>query len=222
MGASADKEQTRYELLEAAGQLFAEHGYDGTSTRAIAEKAQVNLGGIHYHFGGKEQLYVETFRHACRDEQDSSEQEGLLADFLAKTTTRRPVDIAKLIHKMVSVDFRDFLEPNDEDWRVRLLMRELYQPSSAMSELIQQVFKPKHTRWMQVYRIVKPEASEETIHQWAFLVGSTIVFYLSSTPWVCQLLGRESLDAPFFDNVTAMISRCLIQLLDLPLPKELR
>ncbi len=47
-------------ILNAARDLFAEQGFNGTSTRAIAEASQVNLAMIHYYFGSKEQLYERT------------------------------------------------------------------------------------------------------------------------------------------------------------------
>lgn len=44
-------------ILDAAETQFAEHGFDGATTRAIAERAGVNLGLIHYHFTNKELLF---------------------------------------------------------------------------------------------------------------------------------------------------------------------
>jgi AcrR family transcriptional regulator len=52
-----DPESPRGRILEAARQIFAEHGFEGASTRALAEGAGVNLAMIHYYFGSKEQLY---------------------------------------------------------------------------------------------------------------------------------------------------------------------
>jgi AcrR family transcriptional regulator len=49
-------EDTRVQILEAARDVLAEHGYANTSTRAIAERAHVQLSLAHYHFGGKQQL----------------------------------------------------------------------------------------------------------------------------------------------------------------------
>ncbi len=48
---------TRRRLIETAIEVFAAHGYDGTSTRLLAERAGVNLPAIQYHFGSKEGLY---------------------------------------------------------------------------------------------------------------------------------------------------------------------
>src|SRR5487761_953422 len=55
--ASARGADTRRRLIETAIEVFATHGYDGTSTRLLAERAGVNLPAIQYHFGSKEGLY---------------------------------------------------------------------------------------------------------------------------------------------------------------------
>lgn len=50
-------EDTARRILEAAIEVFAEEGYDGASTRLLAERAKVNLPAIQYYFGSKEGLY---------------------------------------------------------------------------------------------------------------------------------------------------------------------
>lgn len=47
---------TREALLDAAEELFAEHGVTGASLRAITGTAGANLAAVHYHFGSKEGL----------------------------------------------------------------------------------------------------------------------------------------------------------------------
>lgn len=48
---------TAADLIRAARALFALHGYEGTSVRAITQRAGTNLGAITYHFGSKRALY---------------------------------------------------------------------------------------------------------------------------------------------------------------------
>ena len=50
---------TKERILNAAERLFGEHGFAGTSLRAITKEAGVNLAAIHYHFGSKEALLLE-------------------------------------------------------------------------------------------------------------------------------------------------------------------
>ena len=54
----SDRSDSTCEALIAAGrELFARHGFDGASVRAIAAAAGANLGAINYHFGSKRALY---------------------------------------------------------------------------------------------------------------------------------------------------------------------
>jgi AcrR family transcriptional regulator len=48
---------TRERILEAALELFAAHGFAGTSTRQLGARAEVNVATLNYHFGGKQGVY---------------------------------------------------------------------------------------------------------------------------------------------------------------------
>ncbi len=48
--------EKQIEILQVAEQLFAEEGFDGTSVRDIAKKANINVAMISYYFGSKEKL----------------------------------------------------------------------------------------------------------------------------------------------------------------------
>ena len=53
--------QTRERLLDAALELFAERGFEATTTKLIAGRAGVPNGLIYYYFGTKEQLLERLF-----------------------------------------------------------------------------------------------------------------------------------------------------------------
>ncbi|MGW7295457.1 TetR/AcrR family transcriptional regulator [Streptomyces xiamenensis] len=53
---------TRTKILDAAERLFAEHGYRGTSVRAITDLAGANLAAVGYHFGSKAELLAAVAR----------------------------------------------------------------------------------------------------------------------------------------------------------------
>ncbi|HUU18535.1 MAG TPA: CerR family C-terminal domain-containing protein [Sedimentisphaerales bacterium] len=52
----------RDRLLDAAEELFCEHGFEGASIRDIAAIAKCNIASVNYYFGGKEKLYEEVWR----------------------------------------------------------------------------------------------------------------------------------------------------------------
>lgn len=51
-----DAEQRRHEILDAAEELFAEKGFDGTSTNDILKKVGIARGTLYYHFKSKEDI----------------------------------------------------------------------------------------------------------------------------------------------------------------------
>ncbi|HUR86703.1 MAG TPA: TetR family transcriptional regulator [Solirubrobacteraceae bacterium] len=53
-----DAQASRDALLEAAGELFHERGYDGATVRDIGDRARVDPALIARYFGGKEGLYL--------------------------------------------------------------------------------------------------------------------------------------------------------------------
>jgi AcrR family transcriptional regulator len=67
---SAYRESLREEILDAARQLFIQHGYESTSIRAIAEKVGASPGILYHYFEDKQDIMAllvrETFAKLSR------------------------------------------------------------------------------------------------------------------------------------------------------------
>lgn len=59
-GRRAGESGSRAAILDAARDLFAAHGYDGASLRAVATRAGVDPGVIRHFFGDKRGLFAAT------------------------------------------------------------------------------------------------------------------------------------------------------------------
>ena len=57
-------QDTRERLLEAAAEVFSEHGYRNGRVREICERAEANIAAVNYHFGSKRKLYEQALHHA--------------------------------------------------------------------------------------------------------------------------------------------------------------
>jgi AcrR family transcriptional regulator len=66
--AAAAEGSTRERIVEATVELMAEIGIDRVRTRAIAERAGVNPGLVHYHFGSIGALVLEAAEYALLEE----------------------------------------------------------------------------------------------------------------------------------------------------------
>ena len=58
-------EHRREQILETAAHLFARKGFQGTTTREIAQHAQINEAILFRHFSTKEELYWTVIEHQC-------------------------------------------------------------------------------------------------------------------------------------------------------------
>ncbi|MGI6150804.1 MAG: TetR family transcriptional regulator [Christensenellales bacterium] len=64
---SRDKNaSTKQQILRAARKLFAQHGYEATTTRMIAEKVGVSQSAISFHFASKDNLCKAVLEYTAR------------------------------------------------------------------------------------------------------------------------------------------------------------
>lgn len=60
----AQGERTRLEILRAADETFAAHGYQGTTMAAIAERSGVAVQTVYFYFHNKPRLLAELIGQA--------------------------------------------------------------------------------------------------------------------------------------------------------------
>jgi len=88
------------QIMETAETLFAEKGFNGTSVRDIAEKANVNLAMISYYFGSKDKLLEALF--AYRGEHLKLKMENMIEDKEMSATEKINTLIEHYIEKITN------------------------------------------------------------------------------------------------------------------------
>lgn len=79
-GRTHDAEGAREAILNAAEEVFAEHGFDGARIDTIAETAHYNKSLIFHYYGDKLGLYTAVLQRI--DQQGAEIQNGITAPFL--------------------------------------------------------------------------------------------------------------------------------------------
>ena len=83
----AQGEATRRQLIETATRLFAEQGYEDTSTEHVLREAGVSRGSLYHHFDGKDRLFEAVVEHV---------EQGVVEQLIAVVTRHRdPVKILR-------------------------------------------------------------------------------------------------------------------------------
>src|SRR5580700_6290421 len=88
-------DDTRTKLLDAAGQVFAESGFQAATVREICARAGVNIALVNYHFGDKLELYTEVLRHSV-----GASGNGIINQAIAGTAPPEKA-FRELIHAML-------------------------------------------------------------------------------------------------------------------------
>jgi AcrR family transcriptional regulator len=118
-----DAEASRQALLEAAGTLFEERGYEAATVREIGERARVDPALIARYFGSKEGLYLASLTQQRRRPVPTDPVEALAA-MLGRSEAR---GIGPVARAMVSPTLTEPVRQQIQD----ILRRRLIEPLAA-------------------------------------------------------------------------------------------
>ena len=139
-------EDTRTRLLNAAGPVFADKGFQGATVREICEAAEVNIASVNYHFGDKQRLYIETVKRA--------HQLRTMRTPLPRWPAGTPADlklrdfIRTLLTRMIATD--------EAPWQHRLMMQEILNPAQACREMVEDYIRPEFQRLLSILEELLP------------------------------------------------------------------
>jgi AcrR family transcriptional regulator len=127
----ASEEKTRDKILSAAGEVFAEQGFEGATVRAITERAGVNVAAVNYHFRDKAELYTRVVLDACS-------ARAAWRDVIAEAPDSPEERLRSLIRHFLEY----LLDPERAAWKRRLMAREMANPTGALDELVEKNIRP--------------------------------------------------------------------------------
>jgi AcrR family transcriptional regulator len=198
-------DDTETRILNSAGQVFAEKGFEGATVRKIIERAGVNLAAVNYYFRDKERLYIETVKHAIR---------GTLEQPPPAWSPDVPptVKLREFIHWLVG----RMMSPNRPAWHAPLLMRELAQPTAACAEFVRDYVLPVSGVLQGILQEVLPP---QTPRWKRFMTGFSIVgqclYYVQNRPVMLLLVGEEDAGRINADTVARHVTEFTLAALGL-------
>ena len=136
--------QTRERLLAVGTTVFAERGFEGATTRSLAEAAGVNQAAILYHFGGKEGLYA-AIAETIATRAGSAMRPYLEAGIAAKRKQTPPQARAAL-GTLVAGLLYALLAVAGDGSAAAFIVREQASPGAAFELLYKEYIRPVHER----------------------------------------------------------------------------
>lgn len=171
---------TRLRLLEAAGEEFAARGFEKATIRAICARADANLAAVNYHFGDKETLYREVFKHAF----SRLEARAPLSESLAGLPWRERVEatVGALLERLLSAG---------ESWHGRLMTLELAEPGPALRDTVEAFMRPMLGRIDDLVAEARPDLDAPTRELHALSLIGHCVFFRHARPILDVLYGPQ-------------------------------
>ncbi len=180
-----NNQTTKEKLIKAGCAIFAEKGYRDATISEICELAEANIAAINYHFGDKESLYDEVWRHA-----------------FSITSSTYPIDRSlpeapELKDYIYSYAFaiihRIFCE-EEAGLFPKLLHQEMSRPTLALDRIAQEVLFPQSQFLGKVVRAsLEQKIPEERIRLCMHSIIGQCAFFNFSRPLRERVIGKKTM-----------------------------
>ena len=161
---------TKNRILDAAEELFAEHGFTETSLRVITTRAEVNLASVNYHFGSKKTLieavfdrFMQCFTTELMAEMDKIEnQSNLNITHVLNTLVRPLIEI-------------DDVRPNGSSVFMKLLGKAYAETQGHIRRFAMEKYSEVFAKFTKLLHIASPETkASEMFWRLHFMLGAFI------------------------------------------------
>lgn len=156
------------QILSAALQSFAAHGYDGTSINAVAKRAGVSKANVFHHFGSKERLYLAVLHRASLSWGE---------DFIA--VLEAPGGFVEQLRVMVRQILRHLAR---EDAQSRVVLREMLENGPLRGQqLSEDIFADNFKNETEIFRRAQASgelrADVDPVLAWATTLAACLFFF---------------------------------------------
>jgi AcrR family transcriptional regulator len=130
--AKLSKEERRAAIVKAVRRVFAEKGFHGTTTRELAEAAEVSEALLFKHFPNKEALY-SAMLHSCCEAQDPAVE-------WVKSLEPSTASLVAIVHFLIARKVNGGApKDDDEALHMRLMFRSLMEDGEFAKLQLRQV-----------------------------------------------------------------------------------
>lgn len=195
---SSSSDDPRERILSAAGEEFAERGFEATTVRHICLAAGVNVASVNYYFGDKQRLYHETVRQA----HQQLVAQVPLSPWPEGTPARDRLRdfIGNVLERMLG-----FGRPR---WQNRLMLREVLQPTEACRDLVDDYIRPQFNRLISILdELASGQLEQPQLRRVAMSIFGQMFVYRAADDVVGMLIPADERDAlhtpvPLADHIT--------------------
>lgn len=164
MSSESTKKSRKERILDAAEELFSEHGFDGVTLRNITTTANVDVALVNYHFGPKRDLFDAVLNRRA-EVLNQVRSDALDACLLNAGDGQLTVE--DIIHAYLA-PMGEIQGSADEGWRHYFALIAYVNNSPEFGrEVMSQYFNPLVSRFIEALRKALPDADDEALY-WGY------------------------------------------------------
>lgn len=182
-------------MLDAAGEVFAEHGFRTATVREICSRAKANVAAVHYHFGDKDELYQAVLKHTFKSAMEKHPLPALEGS------------PEQQLRRHVGAMLRRIFDEGRPSWHGKLIAREMAEPTQAMDSLVKQIQTNQARLASIVRQLIGRRADEATIYRCTFSISGQCLFYYHCRHIVSRLQPGHRVDATAIEQLADHITR---------------
>jgi TetR/AcrR family transcriptional regulator, regulator of cefoperazone and chloramphenicol sensitivity len=174
---------TRERLVQAAGEMFSQFGFQATSIRAISQRAKANVAAVNYHFGHKEALYSAVLEHTLNWAAAKYPRDlGLDSDATAEET----------LQAFIKSFLLQLLDDGRPAWHGKLMAREIIAPSALLDQVIEAVLGPLHKRLAAIVAaVLGAHTNDQTVRFGTLSIIGQCVYYHNARMVISRLYHQK-------------------------------
>jgi AcrR family transcriptional regulator len=180
----AQPDETRQKLIEAAGEVIADVGFENATVREICSRAGANIAAVNYHFRDKLGLYTEVLKSAMMAQQAATPN----ADMAHPPDPR--AGLKTLIHDWLG----RMTEGNKRAWLARIMAHEMSHPTPALDR-VAEAMGPNYLQFRKlVGKIIGRDPDDARTRMCVHSVVGQVLQYTQSRPMLERLWPNLDLD----------------------------
>ena len=189
---NAKNDRTKDRILDEAEALFALRGYDAVSVREITGAATCNLAAVNYHFGNKQNLYLEVFR--SRWLPRAVRIQKCFCESLAANRTVTPESV---VESLAQAFIAGPLSEEERRRHHQLISGEMAKPTDAFKMVTDQALRPLFDNLLKDLRSAMPDdIEEEKLALNIFSIFAMVLYFNFARPLISSFTGCDY-DADF-------------------------
>lgn len=144
-----DGKETRWRLLNAACEVFAQKGYRDAKVADICKQAGANVAAVNYYFRDKASLYAEAWHHAFQQFE-----EPVVSELVGGSPQER-------LREYILTLMKNFTTKGRLGHSSRLYMMELVNPTGLVQNDWRELIEPRRRKLHDIIREIMDQKTDD-------------------------------------------------------------